>query len=149
MTDFVLDYYDWFKAIHIVAMVAWMAGLFYLPRLYVYHVKAKKGSDLSLTLKVMESRLLRIIMNPAMIVTWVLGINLFIANMEIFVSSGWIHAKILLVVILSAFHMALAKYRKDFAADENMKSEKFFRVMNEVPTILLIVIVILAVVKPF
>ncbi len=145
-----MDLYLYLKAFHVIAMVAWMAGMFYLPRLYVYHVGAERGSQLSETLKLMESRLLRYIINPAMIATWVLGLVLIFAFDVIDLrSSGWLHVKIALVVLLTVFHIMLARWRKDFAADRNERSEKFYRIANEIPTVLLIFIVILVIVKPF
>ncbi len=129
-------------------MVAWMAGMFYLPRLYVYHTGAEPGSQMSETFKLMEHRLLRVIINPAMIVTWLLGIVLLIMTPG-WLSQGWLHAKLTLVILLTVFHIMLARWRKDFAADRNQRSEKFYRVVNEIPTLLLIFIVILVVVKPF
>jgi putative membrane protein len=149
MTDFILTHYLWFKAIHLIAVISWMAGMLYLPRLYVYHVTAKKGGELSETLKIMERRLLRFIMNPAMIITWILGLTLIATNTSVMTSGGWMHAKLLLVVIMSGMHMALAVWRKQFERDVNTHSQKFFRIMNEVPTVLLVIIVILVIVKPF
>ena len=143
-----MDWYSYIKAFHIIAMVAWMAGLFYLPRLYVYHADAAPGSEASETFKVMEARLLRVIMNPAMIATWVLGLTLMFSFID-WRSAGWLHAKLLFVVLMSGFHGALSKWRKDFAADANSRSVRFYRIANEVPTLLLIIIVILAVAKPF
>jgi putative membrane protein len=142
--------YLYVKAFHVIAMVAWMAGMFYLPRLYVYHADAKPGSELSETFKVMENRLLRIIINPAMIATWILGLWLIFGFGVIdFRTSGWLHAKLTLVILLTIFHIILARWRKDFAADRNTRSARFYRIVNEVPTIILIFIVILVVVKPF
>jgi putative membrane protein len=143
-----VDWYPYIKAFHIIAMVAWMAGMFYLPRLYVYHAGVAPGSEASETFKVMEDRLLRIIMNPAMILTWALGLTLMFGFID-WRASGWLHAKLLFVILLSGFHGALSKWRKDFAADANSRSARFYRIANEVPTLLLIVIVILAVAKPF
>ncbi|MCP1336499.1 protoporphyrinogen oxidase HemJ [Futiania mangrovi] len=142
------EYYLWLKTAHIVSMVAWMAALFYLPRLYVYHVSAEPGGELDDTLKIMERRLLKAIMTPAMMATWVFGLLLLgsgVAGM----AEGWLHAKVVLVLLLSGFHGACAKWRKDFEAGRNTRSERFYRVANEVPTVLLIAIVLLAVVKPF
>ncbi len=142
--------YLYIKAFHVIAMVAWMAGMFYLPRLYVYHVDAEPGSELSETLKVMEHRLLRLIINPAMIATWVLGLILIFGFGVIdLANSGWLHAKIALVILLTVFHIMLSRWRRDFAADRNRRSARFYRIANEVPTVLLIFIVILVVVKPF
>jgi len=145
-----MDWYSIAKAFHIIAVIAWMAGMLYLPRLYVYHTGAKPGSELSETLKVMESRLLRLIINPAMAATWILGLTLVFAfNVVDLRTDGWLHAKIFLVVLMSGFHGALSRWRKDFAADRNTRSAGFYRVANEVPTVLMIVIVLLVVTKPF
>jgi putative membrane protein len=127
--------------------MAWMAGMLYLPRLFVYHCEAAPGSQQSETFKVMERRLLRAIMNPAMVATWALG--LWLAWSSEAWSAGWFRAKLVLVVMLSAVHGLLARWRKDFAADRNRHSAKFYRVVNELPTVLMIGIVILAIVKPF
>lgn len=149
MQDFIMNNYNWFKALHIIAVMSWMAGMLYLPRLFVYHVDAKKGSDLSETLKIMERRLMRFIINPAMIVTWVVGLLMLWANWEFIMSMGWMHAKLTLVFILSAVHGMFSRWRKAFERDENVKSSKFFRIWNEVPTVIMILVVILAVVEPF
>ncbi|MDX5360790.1 MAG: protoporphyrinogen oxidase HemJ [Alphaproteobacteria bacterium] len=142
------EHYLWLKAAHIVSMVAWMAALFYLPRLYVYHVGAAPGGELDTTLKVMERRLLKAIMTPAMIATWIFGLLLLTTGV-VGMDDGWFHAKLLLVVLLSGFHGACAKWRKDFEAGTNTRSGRFYRIANEVPTLLLIGIVGLAIVKPF
>ena len=139
--------YLWLKAGHIVAVVAWMAGMLYLPRLFVYHAAAEPGSPQSETFKTMERRLLRGIINPAMIATWILG--LLLAWEGGWYRSPWLHAKILLVLAMSGVHGMLARYVKNFAADRNTKSQRFYRLINEVPTLLMILIVILVVVKPF
>jgi len=139
--------YLWLKAAHIIAVISWMAGMLYLPRLFVYHCAAVPGSAQSETFKVMERRLLRVIINPAMIATWILG--LWLAYEGGFFKSGWLHGKLLLVIVLSAYHGLLARWRKDFAADRNQRSEKFYRIANEIPAISMVGIVILAVVKPF
>ena len=139
--------YEWLKAFHIIAVIAWMAGMLYLPRLFVYHCEADPGSRQSETFKVMERRLLRAIMNPAMIVTWLLG--LWLAWRGGFFAAPWLHAKLALVVAMSGVHGMLSRYVRDFAADRNRKSQKFYRIINEVPTILMILIVLLVVVKPF
>jgi protoporphyrinogen IX oxidase len=144
--------YPWLKAFHIIAVIAWMAGMLYLPRLFVYHCAAQKGSVQSETFKVMERRLLRAIINPAMIATWILGLTLAWAGPDSrygWFAYGWLQAKFTLVVLLSAFHGLFARWVKAFAADSNLHSQRFYRIINEVPTILLIGIVILAVVKPF
>ena len=139
--------YEWLKAFHIIAVIAWMAGMLYLPRLFVYHSAADVGSIQSETFKVMERRLLRAIMTPAMIATWLLG--LWLAYQAGWFKAPWLHAKLLLVFLLSGVHGMLSRYVKDFAADKRRKSAKFFRIINEVPTVLMILIVILVVVKPF
>jgi putative membrane protein len=144
--------YEWVKAFHIIAVIAWMAGMLYLPRLFVYHCAAEKGSVQSETFKVMERRLLRAIINPAMIATWLLGLWLAWHGPDSrygWFASGWLETKIVLVLALSALHGMLARWVKDFAADSNRHSQRFYRIINEVPTILMVGIVILAVVKPF
>ncbi len=143
------DGYLWLKALHIIAVIAWMAGLLYLPRLYVYHCDAGPGSARSEMLKVMERRLLRAIMTPAMIAAFVFGIWLVFLPGVIDWSSGWFPAKLVLVLALAAAHGLMARWRRDFAADRNTRSQRFYRVANEAPMVLLIGIVILAVVKPF
>ena len=139
--------YLWFKAFHIIAVIAWMAGMLYLPRLFVYHCDAVPGSVQSETFKVMERRLLRAIINPAMIATWALG--LWLAWDAGFFSDAWLHAKLALVVILSGIHGFFAGCVRNFANDRNTRSQRFYRIINEVPTLLMILIVILVVVKPF
>lgn len=141
--------YDWIKAGHVIALIAWMAGMLYLPRLFVYHAALPPGSGStpqSETFKVMERRLLKAIMNPAMIATWALGLTL--AWMSGYYASPWLQAKFALVLAMSGIHGWLARMVKDFAADRNTRGHRFYRVVNEVPTLLLIAIVILAVVKP-
>jgi putative membrane protein len=135
--------YPWLKAFHVIAVIAWMAGMLYLPRLFVYHCVAEKGSVQSETFKVMERRLLRAIINPAM-VAW-MGPD----SRYGWFASGWLQAKLVLVLALSAVHGLFARWVKDFAADKNRHSQKFYRFANEIPTIIMIFIVILAVVKPF
>lgn len=149
MTDFILDYYNWIKAFHLIAVISWMAGMLYLPRLFVYHADAVAGSELSETLKIMERKLLRIIINPAMAVTWLLGLAMLFANTALMTSGGWMHAKLAAVALLSAFHGYLAKQRKVFLRDANTKPAKFYIKINEIPTILMIVIVIMVIVQPF
>lgn len=139
--------YPWIKAFHIIAVIAWMAGMLYLPRLFVYHCTAENGSVQSETFKVMERRLLRGIINPAMIATWVFGLTL--AWLGHWFDSGWLQAKLALVLLLSALHGLLARWVKAFARDANPHSQKFYRIINEIPTIIMIFIVILVVVKPF
>lgn len=142
-------FFLWIKALHIIAVVAWMAGLLYLPRLYVYHAAAAPGSEMSETFKVMERRLLRAIMHPALIATYGFGALLAATPGAVDWREGWIYAKLALVAGLTALHYAMSVWRKDFAADRNRHSAKFYRVVNEAPTLLLIGIVILVVVKPF
>jgi putative membrane protein len=139
--------YPWIKALHVIAVIAWMAGMLYLPRLFVYHCEAEIGSKQSETFKVMERRLLRAIINPAMILTWLAG--LYLAWSGHWFSSGWLHGKLALVILLSGIHGFFSRCVKDFAADRNPRSQKFYRIINEVPTVLMIGIVILVVVKPF
>jgi putative membrane protein len=139
--------YAWLKVLHIVSLIAWMAGMLYLPRLFVYHAEAEAGSAQSETFKVMERRLLKAIMNPAMISTWVFGVWLAIEGG--WFSAGWLHAKLALVIAMSGLHGYLAATTKRFAVDRNTKSARFYRVLNEVPTLIMIGIVILVVVKPF
>ena len=139
--------YAWIKALHVIAVIAWMAGMLYLPRLFVYHVDAAPGSDKSETFKVMERRLLRAIINPAMIVTWAAG--LWLAWYGFAFQAGWLHAKIVLVLILSGVHGYLSASVRKFAEDRNEKSSRHWRIVNEVPTLLMIAIVILVIVKPF
>ncbi len=142
-----MDAYLWLKALHVISIISWMAGLVYLPRLFVYHTMQQAGSDTGETFKVMERKLLKMIMNPAMIASWLFGLIVAV-QIDAF-SQPWFHVKLLLVVLMTGFHMMLGKWRKDFEADRNEKSEKFFRVVNEVPTVLMIVIVIMVIVKPF
>jgi putative membrane protein len=139
--------YDWLKAFHVIAIIAWMAGLLYLPRLFVYHCDAPKDSTQSETFKIMERRLLKAIMNPAMIAAWALG--LILVWQGGWWRAGWLHGKLLLVLILSGAHGYLARHVRLFAADANTKPQRHWRIVNEVPTLLLIGIVILVIVKPF
>jgi putative membrane protein len=139
--------YLWLKALHIVAVIAWMAGMLYLPRLFVYHSTAKPGSELSETFKVMERRLLNVIMMPAMIVTWIVGIVLVFQGQ--WLGAGWFHAKFVLVVLMTVLHGLFAHWVNEFSLDRNRHSQKTYRIINELPTLLLILIVVLVVVKPF
>ena len=148
--QFLADYYEIIKAFHIIAMVAWMAGMLYLPRLFVYHAGVAVGSESDALLQTMERRLLRFIMNPAMITVWVLGLTLAIISDAFSGGSGhWIHAKVTLVLVMTVIHGFLAVCRKKFAAGQNPHSAKFYRIINEVPTVLLIGIILLVVLKPF
>ena len=138
-----------FKSLHVISIIAWMAGLLYLPRLFVYHCSAEPGSEKSETFKVMERRLLRAIMNPAMISSYVFaGLMFWELGVEVW-ELVWMQVKMLCVVGLTVIHMQMAKWRKEFEADSNTRSEKFFRVINEVPTVLMIVIVFMVIMQPF
>jgi protoporphyrinogen IX oxidase len=139
--------YEWIKAFHVIAIIAWMAGMLYLPRLFVYHCTAEPGSVQSETFKIMEQRLLKAIINPAMIASWALG--LWLAWSGGWYRTGWLQAKVLCVLVLSGLHGIMARWVRDFAHDRNTHTQRFYRIINEVPTLLLIIIVILAVVKPF
>ncbi|MDE2064112.1 MAG: protoporphyrinogen oxidase HemJ [Bradyrhizobium sp.] len=140
--------YEWIKALHVIAVIAWMAGMLYLPRLFVYHCEAEAGSKQSETFKVMERRLLKAIINPAMIVTWLAGLYLAWSGRWLF-TSWWIYGKLFLVLVLSGVHGLFVRWVKHFAADRNRHSPKFYRLINEIPTVMMIGIVILVVVKPF
>ena len=141
--------YPWFKTLHILSVIAWMAGLLYLPRLFVYHADAAPGSATSETFKVMERRLLRGIMVPALVGTYVFGIALAILPGLVDWTMGWIYVKLAAVLALTYIHFVLAGWRRAFAADRNTRSARFYRFVNEVPTLLLIVIVVMVVVRPF
>ncbi|HEX9463061.1 MAG TPA: protoporphyrinogen oxidase HemJ [Alphaproteobacteria bacterium] len=144
--DFVQHWFAWIKALHVIAVIAWLAGLLYLPRLFVYHCAAAPGSELSETLKVMERRLLRAIMNPAFVAVWVFGgLLLLVQDWH----QGWLHVKLAAVVLLSVLHQLFARWQKDFAADRNRRPARFYRIANEIPTVLLIVAVIMVIVRPF
>jgi putative membrane protein len=139
--------YEWIKALHVIAVIAWMAGMLYLPRLFVYHCQAEAGSKQSEMFKVMERRLLKAIINPAMVMSWLAG--LYLAWAGHWLSAGWFHGKLLLVLVLSGVHGLFSRWVKDFGADRNTKTQKVYRIINEIPTALMIGIVILVVVKPF
>jgi len=138
---------EWIEAFHIMAVISWMAGIFYLPRLLVYHCGAKTGSTQSETFKTMEAKLLKVIMRPAMLVTWILGLTL--AHLNNFWLEPWFMIKLALVFAMTVFHMVLASWVRDFANDKNQRDHKFYRLANEIPTVLMILIVIMVVVKPF
>ncbi|APR98859.1 protoporphyrinogen oxidase HemJ [Wolbachia endosymbiont of Folsomia candida] len=142
-----MDYYHWLEAFHIISVIMWMAGMLYLPRLYVYHANVKSGSENDSLLQIMEKRLLRYIINPAMLFSFSLGITLMIIR-EAY-REGWFHVKALAVILMLIIHMLLAKYRKDFEKNSNKKTHVYFRILNEVVTVLIIIIVIMVVVKPF
>ena len=146
--DWLVGINPWIKALHVISVIAWMAGMLYLPRLFVYHADRAPGSEASEMLKVMERRLLRAIINPAMIATFVFGGLLLATPGMIDWSAWWIHAKLVLVVIMSGLHGAFARWRRDFEADRNTRPARFYRIANEVPTVLLIAIVILVFVRP-
>lgn len=149
MTDLLLGIYPWIKALHIMAVIAWMAGLFYLPRLFVYHAeRAMVGSELDQTFQIMEAKLLRVIMNPAMIVAWVAGLTM-IAMGAFDWGSVWAWVKILSVIAMSAAHGWMAARRKEFAAGANTRTGRAYRLFNEVPTVLMVLIVVAVVVRPF
>ena len=148
MSAMLSEYYLWLKAFHIIFVISWMAGMFYLPRLYVYHTQVTPGSEADETFKVMERRLLRIIMNPAMIIAFVTGILLIIATGAGAPGTGyWMHIKLVLVLGMGAVHGMLSSYRKAFERGENQESEKFYRLLNEAPTVLMVAIVLLVVIK--
>ncbi len=149
MQNWLAGYYSWIEAFHIIAIIAWMAGMLYLPRLFVYHCDAEPGSQSSQMLKVMERRLLRFIMNPAMIVVVALGgVLLYITGL--WESDAiWLKVKYFMIIVLLATHGFLARCRRDFAADSNTRSAKFYRIINEVPTVAMMTIVIMVIVKPF
>lgn len=141
--------YPWIKAVHIMAVISWMAGLFYLPRLFVYHAeRAAVGSELDQTFQIMERKLLRVIMNPAMIVAWIAGLILILMGAFDW-GSAWAWIKIVCVVLMSAAHGWMAARRKDFAVGRNTRSGRIYRLANEVPTVLMLLIVIAVVVRPF
>ncbi len=147
--SFLAPYLLWIKALHVVAMVAWMSGLFYLPRLYVYHCQVAPGSAEGERFKVMERRLLKQIMNPAMIVTWIAGLLMASIPGVVDMHALWFPVKLVLVLLMTGFHGACSRWRRDFLNDRNRRPEKFYRIANEVPTLLLIAIVVLVIVKPF
>jgi putative membrane protein len=142
--------YPWIKSLHIVAVISWMAGLFYLPRIFVYHAeRAPAGSETSETFKVMERKLLRLIMTPAMVVTWLLGVLLAATPGLVDWSAGWIYVKVLAVAGLTLFHHWLGQRRRDFAGDRNRVTGRSYRMMNELPLLALVIIVVMVVVRPF
>jgi protoporphyrinogen IX oxidase len=139
--------YLWLKALHIIAVIAWMAGMLYLPRLFVYHSVAKPESELSETFKTMERRLLNYIMVPAMMTTWIVGIVLLLQGQ--WLAARWFHVKFIAVLAMTILHGLFGHWVNEFRLDRNRHTQKFYRIINEVPTVLLIVIVLLATVKPF
>jgi putative membrane protein len=149
VSDFLVAAYPWIKALHIVAIIAWMAGLLYLPRLYVYHADVPPGSRRAAMLEIMERRLLRGIMLPAVVMTYAFGGLLVSVPGAVNWQQGWIWTKLVLVLLLSVFHVKLARWRLDFAAGRFTKTSRFYRMINEVPTVIMIAIVLLVVLKPF
>lgn len=150
MGDLLASLYPWTKAFHLMAVISWMAGIFYLPRLFVYHAEATTpGDEKSELFKVMERKLFRLIMNPAMIVTWIFGILLLLTPGVIDWSDWWIYLKLVMISAMTWFHHALGLWRKQFERDQNQRTGRFYRLANEIPTVLMILIVVLAVVRPF
>lgn len=149
MLDFLINNYLLIKALHIISVISWMAGLFYLPRLFVYHTRVVTGSDQDLLFQLMEQKLLRIIMNPAMILSWFFGLLLFSIPSVASIDQTWVLIKLAAIIGMSVFHMMLSAWRKDFTKGLNKRSEKFYRLANEAPTLLMFVIVFMAVMKPF
>jgi putative membrane protein len=140
--------YDWVKALHVISVISWMAGLLYLPRLFVYHAATPAGSQTAETFKVMERRLLRAIMTPALIASYIFGVWMLVLTPG-WLSQPWVHAKLTAIIGMTIMHMLMARWRRAFAEDRNLHPQRFYRMMNEIPTVLMIVIVILVVVKPF
>ena len=147
--SWLLVLYPWTKSLHVIAMIAWMAGLLYLPRLFIYHCDVARGSVESERFKVMERRLLKFIMNPAMIATWCFGLALVATPGIVDWSAGWWHVKLLCIVLMSGVHGALSARRRAFLEDRNTKPQRYFRILNEVPTVLMIIIVFMVIAKPF
>ncbi|MDF1722116.1 MAG: protoporphyrinogen oxidase HemJ [Minwuia sp.] len=146
------DYYDVFKALHIISVISWMVGMLYLPRLFVYHVDAAVGSETSETFKVMERRLMKAIINPAMIASFLFGIIMLWIGFDLgmfTLADGWLHVKLLAVLLLGGAHGVLSKRRREFEADANTRSTRYYRLLNEVPTLLMIIIVFMVILKPF
>ena len=143
-----MNYYLLFKSLHLIAVIAWMAGLLYLPRIFVYHAEKNTEKNISETFKIMERRLMFFIMIPAMLLSWILGIALILINGISITLSLWVQLKLFLVIILTIYHLFLLHYLKKFALDDNNKSAKFFKIINEIPTILLILIIFIIIYKP-
>ena len=148
MQTFLLENYLWLKALHVISLIAWMAGMFYLPRLFAYHAENISETVQAKTFQIMEARLLRIIMNPAMIATWIFGALMLYANTGL-MELGWMHVKLTGVVLMTGLHMVFAKWRKNLLNGKNIKTPKFYKLWNEAPTILMVIIVIMAVAEPF
>ena len=143
-----MNYYLLFKSLHLIAIISWMAGLLYLPRIFVYHAEKNTEKNTSETFKIMERRLMFYIMTPAMILSWFFGIFLILFNGISITLNLWVQAKLFLVVLLTIYHLFLGYYLRKFALDENKKSAKFFRIINEIPTGLLILIIFVIIYKP-
>ena len=143
-----MNYYLLFKSLHLIAAISWMAGLLYLPRIFVYHAEKNAEKNTNETFKIMERRLMFFIMTPAMLLSWFFGIVLILINEISITSSIWIQAKLFLVVLLTIYHLFLGHCLKKFALDENKKNAKFFRIINEIPTVLLILIIFVIIYKP-
>ena len=143
-----MNYYLLFKSLHLIAVISWMAGLLYLPRIFVYHAENNTEKNISEIFKIMEKRLMFFIMTPAMILSWLFGIFLILIHGTSINSSLWIQAKLFLIILLTIYHLFLGHYLRKFALDENKKSAKFFKIINEIPTILLILIIFVIIYKP-
>ena len=143
-----MNYYLLFKSLHLIAVISWMAGLLYLPRIFVYHAENNTEKNTSKIFKIMERRLMFYIMTPAMILSWFFGIFLILINEISITLNLWVQTKLFLVVLLTIYHLFLGYYLRKFALDQNKKSAKFFRIINEIPTILLILIIFVIIYKP-
>ncbi len=148
MSEFLVSAYLWIKALHVISVIFWMAGMAYLPRLFVYHAEAVPGSEKSETFKIMERRLMRGIINPAMLAAFLFGGLMIWANPDL-LSQHWFHVKLFLVIVMTGFHGFFSRWRRDFEADRNKRSARFYRIYNEAPPVLVVFIVILVIVKPF
>ena len=147
--DILAPFYLWTKSFHVISVIAWMAGLFYLPRLFVYHCAVRRGSAEGERMKVMERRLYKQIMAPAMMATWTFGLLLVLTPGAVDWSAGWWHTKLLMVLMMTGFQGAMGRWRRDFMEDRNTRSHRFYRYANEIPTVLMVVIVLMVIVKPF
>jgi putative membrane protein len=140
--------YEWIKALHVISVIAWMAGMLYLPRLYVYHADSAQGTEVSETLKIMERRLLRAIINPAMVAAFGFG-GWMIYLEQSLLEQPWMWVKLGAVLVMGALHGAFSRWRRDFASDQNRHPARFYRFMNEAPTLLMVIIVVMVIVRPF
>lgn len=148
MQEWLNEFYLWIRALHLIAVISWMAGMLYLPRLFVYHCAAAKGSEMSETFKVMERRLIRWIMNPASILTWIFGLLMLYVSPAL-LEQGWMHVKLTCVIFMTFIYHLFIRWWKAFDRDANTRPARFYRMVNEIPTVLMIVIVIMAIVNPF